>query len=133
MRFSSVFAWVGLILRFLFAQRPPTPDQGGLDVQIGRLLFQKGQWDFCFAVVAARLEPVSISRAAPFGGSQTLHDVNRWPASSMSVLSSYDKASARARPVLFEKARAYAPKISIEEFIALRFENATLCVAGSGL
>jgi hypothetical protein len=22
---------------------------------------------------------VSISRAAPFGGSQTLHDVNHWP------------------------------------------------------
>jgi hypothetical protein len=45
-------------------------------VQIGRLLFQKRQWDVRFAADAARLEPVSISRAAPFGGSQTLHDVN---------------------------------------------------------
>jgi hypothetical protein len=48
-------------------------------VQIVRLLFQKRQWDVRFAAVAARLEPVSISRAAPFGGSQTLHDVNHWP------------------------------------------------------
>jgi hypothetical protein len=39
MRFSSVFDWVGLILRFLFGQPPPTPDQGDLDVKIDRLLF----------------------------------------------------------------------------------------------